>query len=172
MLNPLCSSGGPYGWGFPAVKMPPPLRGSDRAPRRSGVYNIALLKTAKSAGFCRLSAICGKRNTGTSVHFVNFKSFFDSPFFLLSRLVPPWKQKRAAVSQRGNHFKDEVNNSESSAGAAAALTETTIWRSGKRPADAAGAVCLVILTVKRKLLIPLLWPPEGGELLTESYVAT
>ncbi len=85
--------------------------------RRDGqVYNIAFENGDKVQDL-QVVGTCGKRNTGTSVHFWPDESFFDSPRF-------------SAEKPFIGNFSGE--------------TETVDWA--------------------------LLWLPEGGELLTESYV--
>lgn len=57
---------------------------------------------------------CGKRNTGTSVHFWPDESFFDSPRFSVSRLTHLLKAKAVLCPGVEITFKDHVNNTEQS----------------------------------------------------------
>ncbi len=82
------------------------------------------------------------------------------------------ESKSGAVSRRGNHFKDEVNNSESSAGATA-FARTTIWRAVNARRTLPEKPFIGNFNAETQRLtgaIAGLPPGSGGELLTESYV--
>ncbi|MDU5715126.1 MAG: DNA topoisomerase IV subunit B [Citrobacter freundii] len=118
--------------------------------RRDGqVYNIAFENGDKVQDL-QVVGTCGKRNTGTSVHFWPDESFFDSPRFSVSRLTHVLKAKAVLCPGVEITFKDEVKNGlptlpeKPFIGNFSGETETVDWA--------------------------LLWLPEGGELLTESYV--
>ncbi len=55
---------------------------------------------------------CGKRNTGTSVHFWPDETFFYSPRFSVSRLTHVLKAKAVLCPGVEITFKDEINNTE------------------------------------------------------------
>lgn len=56
--------------------------------RRDGqIYNIAF-ENGEKVQDLQVVGTCGKRNTGTSVHFWPDETFFDSPRFSVSRLTP------------------------------------------------------------------------------------
>lgn len=61
-----------------------------------------------------VTGTCGKRNTGTSVHFWPDESFFDSPRFSVSRLTHLLKAKAVLCPGVEIVFRDRVNNSEQS----------------------------------------------------------
>jgi topoisomerase-4 subunit B len=70
--------------------------------RRDGqVYNIAF-ENGEKVQDLQVVGTCGKRNTGTSVHFWPDESFFDSP----RRFSPdaPAESQSGAVPGRGNHL--------------------------------------------------------------------
>lgn len=72
--------------------------------RRDGqVYNIAF-ENGEKVQDLQVVGTCGKRNTGTSVHFWPDESFFDSPRFFCLSLNARSESKSGAVSRRGNHF--------------------------------------------------------------------
>ena len=61
--------------------------------RRDGqVYSIAF-ENGEKVEDLHVTGTCGKRNTGTSVHFWPDESFFDSPRFSVSRLTHLLKAK-------------------------------------------------------------------------------
>lgn len=61
--------------------------------RRDGqVYNIAF-ENGEKVQDLQVVGTCGKRNTGTSVHFWPDEAFFDSPRFSVSRLTHVLKAK-------------------------------------------------------------------------------
>ncbi|VDZ76757.1 topoisomerase IV subunit B [Salmonella bongori] len=65
--------------------------------RRDGqVYNIAF-ENGEKVQDLQVVGSCGKRNTGTSVHFWPDESFFDSPRFSVSRLTHVFEGESGAV---------------------------------------------------------------------------
>ena len=112
----------------------------------------------------------GKRNTGTSVHFWPDEQFFDSPRFSVSRLTHLLKAKAVLCPGVEIYFIDKVNNTE------------------QRWCYQDGLTDYLMEAVNGLITLPeapfvgnfagdteavdwaLLWLPEGGELLTESYV--
>ncbi|MCK2057390.1 DNA topoisomerase IV subunit B [Citrobacter freundii] len=138
--------------------------------RRDGqVYNIAFENGDKVQDL-QVVGTCGKRNTGTSVHFWPDESFFDSPRFSVSRLTHVLKAKAVLCPGVEITFKDEVNNSE----------QRWCYQDGLN--DYLSEAVNGLPTLPEKPFIgnfsgetetvdwALLWLPEGGELLTESYV--
>jgi len=138
--------------------------------RRDGqVYNIAFENGDKVQDL-QVIGTCGKRNTGTSVHFWPDESFFDSPRFSVSRLTHILKAKAVLCPGVEITFKDEVNNSE----------QRWCYQDGLN--DYLAEAVNGLPTLPEKPFIgnfsgdteavdwALLWLPEGGELLTESYV--
>ncbi|MGL9773722.1 MAG: DNA topoisomerase IV subunit B [Sodalis sp. (in: enterobacteria)] len=138
--------------------------------RRNGnVYRIAF-ENGNKVEDLSVVGTCPKRNTGTSVHFWPDKRFFDSFRFSVSRLTHLLKAKAVLCPGVEIVFQDRVNNTEQRWCYEAGLTdylngainglitlpETTF----------VGAVSGDTETVDWALL----WLPEGGELLTESYV--
>lgn len=138
--------------------------------RRDGqVYNIAF-ENGEKVQDLQVVGTCGKRNTGTSVHFWPDESFFDSPRFSVSRLTHLLKAKAVLCPGVEITFKDNVNN-----------TEQT-WRYEDGLNDYLCEAVNGLPTLPEKPFVgnftgdteavdwALLWLPEGGELLTESYV--
>ena len=82
--------------------------------RRDGqVYSIAF-ENGEKVEDLHVTGTCGKRNTGTSVHFWPDESFFDSPRFSVSRLTHLLKAKAVLCPGVEIVFRDQVNNSEQS----------------------------------------------------------
>lgn len=80
--------------------------------RRDGqVYSIAFENGDKVEDL-HVTGTCGKRNTGTSVHFWPDESFFDSPRFSVSRLSHLLKAKAVLCPGVEIVFRDLVNDSE------------------------------------------------------------
>src|SRR5476649_521409 len=82
------------------------------AVKRGGeVYEMAFENGDKVQDL-HVTGTCGKRNTGTSVHFWPDVSFFDSPRFSVSRLSHLLKAKAVLCPGVEIVFKDKVNNTE------------------------------------------------------------
>ncbi|MFO6424347.1 DNA topoisomerase IV subunit B [Motilimonas sp. KMU-193] len=161
-------SGGLHGVGISVVNAL--SRRVEVAIRRDGqVYEIAF-ENGNKVEELTVTGTCGKRNTGTRVHFWPDTSYFDSGKFSASRLRHNLKAKAVLCPGLSIKFKDKVNKQEDEwcyqdgltdylteavkewpslpetpfIGAFSANTEAADW-----------AVC---------------WLPEGGDLITESYV--
>ena len=147
-----------------------PCRSGWKSTRRDGnVYGIAFENGDKVQDLT-VTGTCGKRNTGTSVHFWPDEQFFDSPRFSVSRLTHLLKAKAVLCPGVEIYFIDKVNNTE------------------QRWCYQDGLTDYLMEAVNGLITLPeapfvgnfagdteavdwaLLWLPEGGELLTESYV--
>lgn len=138
--------------------------------RRNGnVYRIAFENGDKVEDLSVVGT-CPKRNTGTSVHFWPDERFFDSPLFSVSRLTHLLKAKAVLCPGVEIVFQDRVNNTEQrwcyQAGLTDYLNEAINGLITLPETPFVGAVSGDTETVDWALL----WLPEGGELLTESYV--
>ncbi|AKH64223.1 MULTISPECIES: DNA topoisomerase IV subunit B [Photorhabdus] len=137
--------------------------------RDSQVYQIAFENGDKVQELAVIGS-CGKRNTGTSVHFWPDESFFDSPRFSVSRLTHLLKAKAVLCPGVEIVFKDKINDTEQKWCYADGLTDYLM------------AAVNGLITLPETPFVgtfsgeteavdwALLWLPEGGELLTESYV--
>lgn len=68
--------------------------------RRDGqIYNIAF-ENGEKVQDLQVVGTCGKRNTGTSVHFWPDETFFDSPRFSVSRLTLCAESQSGTVPRR------------------------------------------------------------------------
>ncbi|QBH97674.1 DNA topoisomerase IV subunit B [Limnobaculum zhutongyuii] len=113
---------------------------------------------------------CGRRNTGTSVHFWPDPSFFDSPRFSVSRMVHVLKAKAVLCPGVEIIFTDKVNGTEQ------------CWCYQDGLTDYLMEAVNGLITLPEKPFVgafagdteavdwALLWLPEGGEVLSESYV--
>ncbi|CAQ85615.1 MULTISPECIES: DNA topoisomerase IV subunit B [Photorhabdus] len=137
--------------------------------RSSQVYQIAFENGDKVQELAVIGS-CGKRNTGTSVHFWPDESFFDSPRFSASRLTHLLKAKAVLCPGVEIVFKDKINDTEQKWCYADGLTDYLM------------AAVNGLMTLPEAPFVgafsgeteavdwALLWLPEGGELLAESYV--
>ncbi len=117
-----------------------------------------------------ITGTCGKRNTGTKVRFWPDEKYFDSPRFSVPRLTHLLKAKAVLCPGLEIIFKDKINHSEQrwhyEDGLKDYLMESvtgyTLLPDDPFIGNHAGDTEAVEWA--------LLWMPEGGELLTESYV--
>lgn len=137
--------------------------------RDGQIYEIAFEQGIKVEDL-HVVGTCARRNTGTKVHFWPEEKYFDSAKFSVSKLEHLLKAKAVLCPGLEIIFKDEVNNKE------------------QRWYYQAGLTDYLMESVSDYVLLPespfigehtgsteavewaLLWLPEGGELLTESYV--
>ncbi|OWO81214.1 DNA topoisomerase IV subunit B [Photorhabdus luminescens] len=137
--------------------------------RDSQIYQIAFENGDKVQELAVIGS-CGKRNTGTSVHFWPDESFFDSPRFSASRLTHLLKAKAVLCPGVEIVFKDKINDTEQKWCYADGLTDYLM-------AAINGLITLpeapfvgTFSGATEAVDWALLWLPEGGELLAESYV--
>ncbi|AGH42594.1 DNA topoisomerase IV subunit B [Paraglaciecola psychrophila] len=114
---------------------------------------------------------CGKRNTGTKVHFWPDPKYFDSSKFSVTKLLHVLRAKAVLCPGLRIRFDDKVNN------------ESTEWYFEDGLRD------YLYQSVKEYVTLPgdspfigaisgnteaadwaVMWLPEGGEMITESYV--
>ncbi|RVT44141.1 DNA topoisomerase IV subunit B [Rheinheimera sediminis] len=142
----------------------------DVAVRRDGnIYEIAFEHGNKVSELA-ITGTVGKRNTGTRVRFWPAPDYFDSPKFSVSRMLHVLKAKAVLCPGLTIKFDDKVNN------------QSYQW------CYQAGIRDYLMDAVKDMIALPeqpfvgslsasheavewaVLWLPEGGELVTESYV--
>ncbi|MCX8671865.1 DNA topoisomerase IV subunit B [Gilliamella sp. B2865] len=137
--------------------------------RDGQVYQIAFENGDKVEDL-HVIGTCGRRNTGTKVRFWPDEKYFDSPRFSVPRLTHLLKAKAVLCPGLEIIFKDKINNTE----------QRWCYQDGLKD--------YLVESVSGYTLLPeepftgshtgeteavewaLLWLPEGGELLTESYV--
>ncbi|KYP97420.1 DNA topoisomerase IV subunit B, partial [Sodalis-like endosymbiont of Proechinophthirus fluctus] len=138
--------------------------------RRNGnIYRIAFENGDKVEDLSVVGT-CPKRNTGTSIHFWPDENFFDNPQFSISRLTHLLKAKAVLCPGVEIIFQDQLNNTKQrwcyQTGLTDYLNEAINGLITLPEAPFVGAVSSDTETVDWVLL----WLPEGGEPLTESYV--
>ncbi len=137
--------------------------------RNANVYEIAF-ENGEKVQQLHIVGSCGKRNTGTSVHFHPDPNYFDSYRFSVSRLLFLLKAKAVLCPGLTIKFKDKVNNNDYewcyedglNDYLLEALEESTMLPErpfiGQFSADRETVDWAVV------------WLPEGGSLVRESYV--
>ncbi|NDL00546.1 DNA topoisomerase IV subunit B [Photorhabdus bodei] len=137
--------------------------------RDSQIYQIAFENGDKVQELTVIGS-CGKRNTGTSVHFWPDESFFDSPRFSVSRLTHLLKAKAVLCPGVKIVFKDKINDTEQQWCYADGLTDYLMAAVNGLTTLPAAPFVGTFSGATEAVDWALLWLPEGGELLTESYV--
>ncbi|CDH20273.1 MULTISPECIES: DNA topoisomerase IV subunit B [Xenorhabdus] len=113
---------------------------------------------------------CGKRNTGTSVHFWPDESYFDIPRFSASRLTHLLKAKAVLCPGVEIVFKDKLAGTEQKWCYADGLTDYLLEAVNGLVTLPQAPFVGVLRGDTEAVDWALLWLPEGGELLAESYV--
>ena len=137
--------------------------------RNGEVYKIAFENGQKVEDLTVIGT-CGRRTTGTTVHFNPNPKYFDSPKFSASRLRHLLRAKAVLCSGLEIKFIDKVNDTE----------DTWLYQDGLNDYLMEAVNGLVTLPEqpfigefkgeKEAVSWALLWLPEGGELIGESYV--
>lgn len=138
--------------------------------RRDGnVYEMAFADGHKVSELA-ITGTVGKRNTGTRVRFWPTPSYFDSPKFSVSRLLHVLKAKAVLCPGLTVKFDDKVNQQQYQwcyqAGIRDYLAEAVQQYQALPEQPFVGQFAASTEAVEWALL----WLPEGGELITESYV--
>ncbi|PHM28994.1 DNA topoisomerase IV subunit B [Xenorhabdus budapestensis] len=113
---------------------------------------------------------CGKRNTGTSVHFWPDESYFDTPRFSTSRLTHLLKAKAVLCPGVEIVFKDKLAGTEQKWCYADGLTDYLLEAVNGLVTLPQSPFVGTLSGETEAVDWALLWLPEGGELLGESYV--
>lgn len=137
--------------------------------RNGEVYKIAFENGQKVEDLTVIGT-CGRRTTGTTVHFKPNPKYFDSPKFSASRLRHLLRAKAVLCSGLEIKFIDKVNDTE----------DTWLYQDGLNDYLMEAVNGLITLPEqpfigefkgeKEAVSWALLWLPEGGELIGESYV--
>ena len=137
--------------------------------RNGEVYKIAFENGVKVEEL-EVIGTCGRRTTGTTVHFKPNPKYFDSKNFSVSRLRHLLRAKVVLCSGLEIKFVDKVNNTED------------VWCYQDGLSDYLTEAVNGFETLPEKPFVgefkgsteavswALLWLPEGGELIAESYV--
>ena len=137
--------------------------------RNGEVYKIAF-ENGKKVEDLTIIGTCGRRTTGTTVHFKPNPKYFDSEKFSVSRLRHLLRAKAVLCSGLEIKFIDKVNDT----------GDTWLYQDGLNDYLMEAVNGLVTLPEqpfigefkgeKEAVSWALLWLPEGGELIGESYV--
>ncbi len=138
--------------------------------KRDGqVYEIAF-ENGNKVSELAVTGTCGRRAKGTSVHFWPDTSYFDSGNFSVSRLVNNLRAKAVLCPGLEVEFIDKVNDK----------TYNWHYEDGLKDYLAEGVKGYPVLpespftgafTAQTEAADwAIIWLPEGGELITESYV--
>lgn len=137
--------------------------------RNGEVYKIAF-ENGKKVEDLTVIGTCGRRTTGTTVHFKPNPKYFDSEKFSVSRLRHLLRAKAVLCSGLEIKFIDKVNGTE----------DTWLYQDGLNDYLMEAVNGLVTLPEqpfigefkgeKEAVSWALLWLPEDGELIGESYV--
>ena len=137
--------------------------------RNGEVYKIAFENGTKVEEL-EVIGTCGRRTTGTTVHFKPNPKYFDSKNFSVSRLRHLLRAKAVLCSGLEIKFVDKVNNTED------------VWCYQDGLSDYLTEAVNGFETLPEKPFVgefkgsteavswALLWLPEGGDLIAESYV--
>ena len=137
--------------------------------RNGEIYKIAFENGVKVEEL-EVIGTCGRRTTGTTVHFKPNPKYFDSKNFSVSRLRHLLRAKAVLCSGLEIKFVDKVNNTED------------VWCYQDGLSDYLTESVNGFETLPEKPFVgefkgsteavswALLWLPEGGELIAESYV--
>ncbi|WP_193016045.1 DNA topoisomerase IV subunit B [Proteus sp. FME41] len=138
--------------------------------RRDGkIYQIAFENGEKVEELHEIGT-CAKRDTGTSVHFWPDVSYFDVPRFSSKSLSHVLKAKAVLCPGVNVSFVDKVNNTQENWCYADGLTDylseavAEFIRLPEEPFTGK------FVGDNEAVEWAMLWLPEGGDLLTESYV--
>ncbi|MBT0730408.1 DNA topoisomerase IV subunit B [Rosenbergiella nectarea] len=138
--------------------------------KRGGeVYDMAFENGDKVQDLV-VTGTVGRRNTGTRVHFWPDSHFFDTPKFSVSRLSHLLKAKAVLCPGVEIVFKDKVNDSEQRWCYQDGLTDYLREAVNGLPVLPEEPFVGSFSGETEAVDWALVWLPEGGELLTESYV--
>ncbi|BET98272.1 DNA topoisomerase IV subunit B [Xenorhabdus taiwanensis] len=137
--------------------------------RNSQVHQIAF-ENGEKVQELEIIGSCGKRNTGTSVHFWPDESYFDTPRFSATRLTHLLKAKAVLCPGVEIVFKDKLNDTEQKWCYADGLTDYLLEAVNGLITLPQAPFVGTLSGDTEAVDWAVLWLPEGGELLTESYV--
>jgi len=137
--------------------------------RNAQVYEIAFEQGNKVSELQVIGKV-GKRNTGTSVHFWPEAKYFDSPKFSALKLKKNLEAKAVLCPGLEITFIDQIADE----------TQTWCYKNGLKDYLFTGVKGYTLLpespfnsefkTPEESVQWAVVWLPEGGELVTESYV--
>ncbi len=161
-------SGGLHGVGISVVNAL--SRRVEVTVKRDGQVHEIAFEGGDAVTELSVTGTCGMRNTGTSVHFWPDAKYFDSPKFSSLRLVNNLRAKAVLCPGLEIIFSDKVNNEE----------HKWFYEDGLKDYLAEGVKGYEVLpdlpyigsfsAESEMATWAVIWQPEGGEMITESYV--
>jgi len=137
--------------------------------RNANVYEIAFENGEKVENL-HIVGSCGKRNTGTSVHFYPDPHYFDSYRFSVSRLLFLLKAKAVLCPGLTIKFKDKVNNRGYEWCYEDGLNDYLLEAIGDSTMLPEKPFIGQFSADHETVDWAIVWLPEGGSLISESYV--
>ncbi|AGH80246.1 DNA topoisomerase IV subunit B [Psychromonas sp. CNPT3] len=137
--------------------------------RNAKVYHIAFEHGEKVEELKEIDT-CGKRNTGTSVHFRPDPRYFDSAKFSVSRLLHLLKAKAVLCPGLSIKFKDRVNKNNYHWCYKDGLNDYLLEAVHENELLPATPFVGQLMANGETVDWAIVWLPEGGNSLSESYV--
>lgn len=138
--------------------------------RRNGqIYDI-IFGDGKKVKDLHVTGTCPQRDTGTRLHFWPDGTFFDSPKFSVSRLIHVLKAKAVLCFGIEIVFKNQINHTKKRWYYESGLAEYLLESVSGYPLLPDVPFIGSYSSDSEMVDWAVLWLPEGGELLTESYV--
>jgi topoisomerase-4 subunit B len=138
--------------------------------RRGGKeYNIAF-KNGKTASKLEVVGKVGQRNTGTTVRFWPDEKYFDSTNYSLPRLMHVLRAKAVLCPGLEVTFKNEKTKDTISWCYEDGLKDYLLEAIGKQPIEPEEPFMGVMKGESEAVDWAVVWLPEGGEMVAESYV--
>ncbi len=137
--------------------------------RDGGRFSCAYAAGEATKPLVRIEDI-GRRNTGTSIRFWPDPKYFDSPKFVAAKLVHALRAKAVLCPGLKVSFKDDINNETYEWHFIDGLSDYLKQSLGDYPQIPTPPFTLKFKGEYESVNWALTWLPEGGELITESYV--
>ncbi|KOO07795.1 DNA topoisomerase IV subunit B [Vibrio hepatarius] len=138
--------------------------------KREGQVHEIAFENGVTVSDLKVTGTCGHRNTGTAVHFWPDSKYFDSAKFSAIRLVNNLRAKAVLCPGLEITFSDKVNNEE----------HKWYYEDGLKDYLAEGVKGYPVLPEEPYIgefvadtemaNWAVIWQPEGGDMITESYV--
>ncbi|NIY83546.1 DNA topoisomerase IV subunit B [Vibrio hepatarius] len=138
--------------------------------KREGQVHEIAFENGVTVSDLKVTGTCGHRNTGTAVHFWPDSKYFDSAKFSAIRLVNNLRAKAVLCPGLEIIFSDKVNNEE----------HKWYYEDGLKDYLAEGVKGYPVLPEEPYIgefvadtemaNWAVIWQPEGGDMITESYV--
>ncbi|MFT6758020.1 MAG: topoisomerase-4 subunit B [Chitinophagales bacterium] len=137
--------------------------------RDGNVYRMGF-KDGNKASDLVIIDTCGKRNTGTAIRFLPDPSFFDSAKFSLTKMRHVLKAKAVLCPGLKVTFKDEASGDKDEWFYEDGLTDYLIEKTTGYEVLPAEPFVGSYVSEREAVDWAVQWLPDGGELVTESYV--